>query len=82
MIELTFDAVNEFIIEHLSRIIDISKDEKNNITRNVIIIIFCDMGIYFLSFLFCLIYNKSPEDEEIKGLNEYIEGKNQYTKKE
>ncbi len=70
-LELTFiflmkfvKTVNEFIIHHLSQVIVITEDGKNIITRNVLIIISCDIFVCVLSIIVCLIYYKASDDDD------------------
>ena len=80
-LELTFvflmkfvKTVNDFIIHHLSQVIVISEEDKNIITRNVLIIIGCDIFVCVLSIIVCVIYYKaSDDDDDFKQRAESVE---------
>ena len=92
-LELTFiflmkfvKTVNEFIIHHLSQVIVITEADKKIITRNVLIIISCDIFICILSVIVCLIYYKASDDDDdsrqrIESIELILKDK-EYTKKD
>ena len=78
---LFIKELKQFLIDTVNELIKLSEDEKDEIPRFVILILGIDCFIGILSFVFCLVYYKSSDDEFGQSLiSQYFKAKNSYTR--
>ena len=75
---LSIKGLKQYLIDIINEIKKF--DEKDEIPRIVILFLGFDIFFCILSFAFCLVYYKSPEDDIQQGLDEYLNAKNSYTR--
>ena len=80
--------VKAYTLAVLIKLLVILEYDFNDCYIVVLIITGCDIAICLVSFILCLIYYKSKDNVNIeelpltKGLDQYLESKNSYTKKD
>ena len=78
---LCIKELKQYLIDTVNELIKLSEDEKDEIPRFVILILGIDCFIGILSFVFCLVYYKSSDDEFGQSLiSKYFKAKNSYTR--
>ena len=81
ILSIFIKELKQYLIDTINELIKLSEDEKDEIPRFVILILGIDCFIGILSFVFCLVYYKSSDDEFGQSLiSQYFKAKNSYTR--